>query len=191
MVGLAGGYTLNYVIYQPQIQNLRNDLGTLNAKLENYQNAINDLEAAVSNLNAIVKKSNSTFQSNATSETPPSNESTFYENLEFLSAYATKIGTNFEVDFSLQNTGTATAVLVVLYLNAIPQQGISDLTSIVFNGTTFSKDDLLVLPLYAGDTVNGTLTLIGGVNFIPGMSVELTFETATRNQYQITMVLPQ
>jgi hypothetical protein len=111
--------------------------------------------------------------------------------LEFLSAYATKIGTNFEVDFSLQNTGTATAVLVVLYLNAIPQQGISDLTSIVFNGTTFSKDDLLVLPLYAGDTVNGTLTLIGGVNFIPGMSVELTFETATRNQYQITMVLPQ
>jgi hypothetical protein len=190
MVGLAGGYTLNYVIYQPQIQNLRNDLGTLNAKLENYQNAINDLEAAVSNLNAIVKKSNSTSQSNATSQTPPSNESTFYENLEFLSANATKIGTNFEIDFSLQNTGTSSAVLAELSLDGIPQDGISDLTSIIFNGTTYSKSELLVVYLNPGDAVNGTLTLMGGVNFVSGMSVELTLWTAREN-YPIAVILPQ
>jgi hypothetical protein len=190
---LLGGYILNYVIYQPQIQNLANGLGALNAEVENYGNAINNLNAAISKLNATVSGLNSTTsQSNSTSPKPtptPSNESAIPEDLEFLSANATKIGKNFEVDFSLQNTGVPTATLAELSLNGIPQDAISDLTSITFNGTTYSAGDPLIIPLNAGDTVNGTLTLIGGVDFVSGMSVDLTIWTAVNN-YSVTVVLP-
>jgi len=34
--GLRGGYGLGYVIYQPQIQNLQNDLNNLNDELHRF-----------------------------------------------------------------------------------------------------------------------------------------------------------
>jgi hypothetical protein len=197
LVGLLVGYILNYAIYQPQIQNLINDVGALNAKVENYGNAINNLNAAISKLDATVSGLNSTSQSNSTSETTPSNESTYVEDLTFLSANATKIDTTFGINFSLQNTGTATAALTLLYLNGTPQENIPELTSIVLNGTAFSTQEYLVYTLYPRDTVYGSLTLAASDTFTSGTSVTLTLETGPSlqndlqsNQYGTTVVLP-
>jgi len=38
LAGLGGGYGLGYVIYQPQIQNLQNDLSNLKDRFDNFQN---------------------------------------------------------------------------------------------------------------------------------------------------------
>ena len=65
LIGIFGGYILNYTIYQPQIQSLRNQLDTLNLKLDtisaNYQKTIANLTAVIANLNTAEQQAQDKF----------------------------------------------------------------------------------------------------------------------------------
>jgi len=69
IAGLGGGYGLGYVIYQPQIQNLQEDLNNLNDKLDtinstlrNTQSSVMSLQNELSTLNSEVTSLNSTVE---------------------------------------------------------------------------------------------------------------------------------
>lgn len=72
--GLGGGYGLNYVIYQPQIQNLHDDInalndrfGTINTTLGSTQTSVTSLEDELNMLNSDIANLNSTVESSVTS----------------------------------------------------------------------------------------------------------------------------
>ena len=78
VAGLAGGFILSYVIYQPQIQGLRNDINTLNKAIADnftdYQSALDSLNAAISNFEHAAENTTSPENTNqSTSNTPPPN----------------------------------------------------------------------------------------------------------------------
>jgi len=50
LVGLGGGYGLGYVIYQPQIQNLQNDLTNLNDRLDAINSTLRNMQSSVTSL---------------------------------------------------------------------------------------------------------------------------------------------
>ena len=175
VAGLAGGLILSYVIYQPQIQGLRNDVITLNKAIaDNFT----DYQAALDNLNATIQ---------STSNTPLPN---LVEMVGFQSLTATKNGENFDVSFSLKNTGTAPVGLVLLYLNGTSQQDVPELSSIVINGGIIPKTDILALSLSPGQTATGGLSITGGGSFASGDAVLLAFQSVTNEYYQNTVVLP-
>jgi hypothetical protein len=192
VAGLAGGFTLSYVIYQPQIQGLRNDGITLNKAIaDNFT----DYQAALDNLNATIQSKlntteNAPSQENtnqSTSNTPPLN---LVENVGVQNLAATKNGANSDISFNLKNTGTAPAALDVLSLNGTSQQNVADLNSIVINGITLSKIDILAVILYPGDTASGTISLTIGGAFASGDIVTLAFHSTTNKFYQQSVVLP-
>lgn len=193
VAGLAGGFILNYVIYQPQIQDLKNDVDKLNNALAdnftNYQTSLDNLTAEVSNLNAIIAKQNSTSQQ--TSNQSTSNQTgELVERLDFLSISAVNDGGNFTISFALKNTGTAGVAIDFLYLNFTMQPYVTDLSSIVINGVTYPQTDLLALVLRSGDTANGVISLTGGSTFASGDLVDLAFHSVIGNYYDRTVVLP-
>ena len=201
LIGIFGGYILNYMLYQPQIQSLRNELDTLNLKLDtisaNYQKTIANLTAVIADLSAAAAASTKTNSSTSENQSTGNNETVdLVEQIIFPSAVATKDAAgNFTVDFTLQSTGTALAVLYALYLNGVVASEVPDLTSIVINGTALPKDSALLYSIYPGDTASGTLQLTGGVNFVSGATLEISFVTAMTaysrgNSYTRTVVLP-
>jgi len=48
--GLGGGYGLNYVIYQPQIQNLHNDVNALNDRFDTINMTLGSTQTSVASL---------------------------------------------------------------------------------------------------------------------------------------------
>ena len=164
VAGLAGGLILSYVIYQPQIQGLRNDVDTLNKEIADnftdYQAALDNLNATIqSKLNATENATSQEDTNQSTSNTPLPN---LVESVGFQSLTATKNGENFDVSFSLKNTGTAPVGLVLLYLNGTSQQDVPELSSIVINGVIIPKTDILALGLSPGQTATGGLSITGG-----------------------------
>ena len=191
VAGLAGGFTLSYVVYQPQIQGLRNDVNTLNKAIADnftdFQAALDNLNAKISNLNATENATSQENTNQSTSNTPPLN---LVENVGVQNLAATKNGANFDISFNLKNTGTAPAALDVLNLNGTSQQNVADLNSIVINGITLSKTDILAVILYPGDTASGTISLTIGGAFASGDTVTLAFHSTTDKFYQQSVVLP-
>lgn len=53
--GLGGGYGLGYVIYQPQVQNLQNDLRSITTSVTYLQNSLASLNSKVANLYSTVE----------------------------------------------------------------------------------------------------------------------------------------
>ncbi len=197
LAGLVGGYILNYTIFQPQIQSLRNELDTLNFKLDafstSYQKSIADLTAKIAILNATSNTTNSS--TNGTQQT--NNETiSLVEQIIFSDATATKDGANFNVAFTIQSTGTAPALLESLYLNGVLDTNVPNLNSIVINGTSVTISDFLGLYIYPGDTASGTVSLTGGGNFVSGNTLEIAFVSArtvysqVSSVYSKTLVLP-
>jgi hypothetical protein len=193
LVGLGIGYVINEVVYQPQFRYLRSRVDELKSRIDefaDYEEALDNLTAEISRLNSVIAKLNST-QSQSTPEDNETNTPLPYEMLQFLSVSSAKNDSNFEVSFVITNIGTAYAVLELVFLNGIPQPYVSELSSIVINGTALSPADLLVWPLGTGDSAAGTLTLTGGGAFASGTRVDVSFRTVPRmNYYNGTTVLP-
>ncbi len=108
VAGLAGGFTLSYVIYQPQIQGLRNDVITLNKaiadKFTDYQAALDNLNTTIqSKLNTTENAPSQENTNQSTSNTPPLN---LVKNVGVQNLAATKNGANSDISFNLKNTGT-------------------------------------------------------------------------------------
>src|SRR3989304_4664790 len=107
VAGLAGGFILNYVIYQPQIQALKNDVDKLNNAIADnftsYQASLNNLTAEISNLKAIVE--NTTFQQPSNESTSNDQTDNSIEMLGFQSISAANNSGNFDISFSIKNTG--------------------------------------------------------------------------------------
>jgi hypothetical protein len=193
LVGLGIGYVINEVVYQPQLRYLRSSVDELKSVVDDfadYKAKLDNLTAEISRLNSLIAKLNST-QPQSTPKNNETNSPLPYEMLQLLSVNSAKNDSNFEVSFVITNIGTAYAVLEVVFLNGIPQPYVSELSSIVINGTSLSPADLLIWPLGIGDSANGTLTLTGGGAFASGTQVDVAFRTAPRmNYYNGTTVLP-
>ncbi len=197
LAGFVGGYILNYTIYQPQIQSLRNEIDTLNLQLDtisaNYQQSIANLTAIIANLNATSNKTNSSTTEN---QQTYNETNSMVERIIFSDATATKDGANFNVAFTLQNTGTAPAALETLLLNGVLESKVPNLNSIVINDTSVPIADLLGLYIHPGDTASGTLNLAGGGNLVSGNTLEIafvsmvTFYSRVSNVYSRTVELP-
>jgi hypothetical protein len=193
LIGLAGGFIVSFVVYQPQIQSLRNDLASLEDKIDSNftenEETLSELNEAISNLNSAIEKLNST------SETIPENETkTTFESLEVQEAQATTNGTHFEVNFRIKNSGTESAALILIYLGLDPIQYIPDVTLIVVNGTAFSREVFFTLPIPVGASLEGNITLVEGLdeglNLQSNSSIELKFISAKRYEYSVAVNLP-
>ena len=190
VIGLAGGFLLNFFVYQPQIQSLRNDLASLEneiaSSLAQNEKSLSDMNETISDLRSTIDNLNST------SETGPEDQTvTTLEQLE-VQAQATKNETHFEVNFAIVNSGTANATLTSIYLYQYPIQDVPDIVSLVLNGTTYpSKTFSLKLPV--GSSVNGVMTLVAGseegFNFQSGNALQFLFLSAGYN-YPVIVNLP-
>jgi hypothetical protein len=191
IIGLAGGFLLNFVVYQPQIQSLKNTLSSLENEVasslaENEKN-ISDMNKTVSDLRSTIDNLNGTSEAESENETI-----TTLEQLG-VQAQATSNGTDFEVAFGIVNSGTADATLTSIYLYQFPIKDVPDIVSLVLNGTTYpSKTFTLSLPV--GSSVGGTMLLVAGseegVNFQSGNVLQFLFLTANGYNYPVIVNLP-
>jgi len=192
LIGLLVGYALNYVIYQPQLQDLQNSLEELNTKVDEYAEynatTLNDLRNEISRLNAIIEELNSTTLDSEDNETEVPLP---YERLQFQSLTAIKDGSNFELNFNLTNTGTAVAVLEALFLNDIIHASVYELSSFIINGTNLPTTDLFSpIVLLPGNTASGVLTLAESDTYTSGTTVYVSFRTNTLKNYGESVTLP-
>jgi hypothetical protein len=191
IIGLAGGFLLNFAVFQPQIQSLRNDLSSLENKIAS---SLAENEKSLSDMNKTISDLRSTIDNlNSTSETGSENETvTTFEQLE-VQAQATKNETHFEVNFGIVNSGTANATLASIYLYQYPIQDVPDIVSLVLNGTTYPSKTF-ILPLPVGSSVGGVMTLVAGseegVNFQSGNVLQFLFISAKGYNYPVTLNLP-
>lgn len=58
LVGLGGGYGLGYVIYQPQLQTIQNEMSGLHDELDNAEDRIRDLNSTLNGLQSSVSALN-------------------------------------------------------------------------------------------------------------------------------------
>lgn len=155
LVGLGLGYGLGYVIYQPQILSLK-------SKLDEGQ-------AQITNLNS-------------TLQTILDNQSvvTHFEKLQFISAYADGVLTNYTITMMLRNTGTATATLdtTTVFLNGVPI------------GSAGATANFVPTQLVPGASTTLAIIALTGAQYTSGMSVEVMIQTASGSQYPKVVVLP-
>jgi hypothetical protein len=195
IIGTAGGFIISYLVYQPQIQSLRSDIGALEkqfASLSGQNEAtLTDLEETISELNSLIEELNST-----TPMEPEENQTQTFELIQIQQAQATGNGTHFDISFSLKNSGTADTSIILIYLNQYPIPYLTEgiVTSIVVNGTSYPTEEYFSFPIAVGDSAEGTITILEGVfdvlNFQSGATVELKFTSALRNDYSAMVLLP-
>jgi len=111
---------------------------------------------------------------------------TKYEKVEFVSAYATGTqATGYTITMSLKNTGTATATF--------------DTTTVFYNGKPASAylvtdqpvASFTPLTLNPGQaTTAASITMNSGTDWTSGMTVEVTIQTTSGDQYPKAIVLP-
>ena len=186
IIGLAGGFIINFFVYQPQIQSLKKEIAALEDELSSQfaenEKILSDLNNTISNLKAAIAKLN------ATSETSE-NETETYENL-MVQAQATSNGTHFEINFGIINSGTANATLTSIYLYQFPIYTIPDVTSLVVNGMVF-PDKTFTLFLPVGASVGGTMTIIeSDEGFHSGTYLEFRVMSAKGYSYTTAVYLP-
>jgi hypothetical protein len=188
LVGFFGGYALNYVIFQPQIQGLQNSLDELNETVNDYNATIEDLRSDISSLNATIKELDGTASGSEDNQTEVP---VFYESLQFQNLTAVKENSNFELNFTLKNTGNATAALEALFLNSTMHAAVDELSSFAINGTDLPTTDLFEpLILLPGDTASGVLTLAESGTYTSGTVVVLSFRTISLKIYSEGVSLP-
>jgi hypothetical protein len=106
---------------------------------------------------------------------------TRFEKLTFTSAYVTGAPTNYQINFALKNTGTATATVdpATIFLNGQPLSSYNTAVASIAAAT----------PIVPGGTLSGNIA-ITAPNFVSGMNVNLMVQTAAGNQYPEVVVLP-
>jgi FlaG/FlaF family flagellin (archaellin) len=117
---------------------------------------------------------------------------TRFEKLQFTSAYVTVRSDNkyYVINMALKNTGTASATLdnATMFLNGQPLSSYAT-TAYTHSGATPSFSKYSLAP---GVTSNGNITLDTrtDTNWVSGMTVQVTIQTAAGNQYPQVVVLP-
>ena len=193
IVGLAAGFILSFIVYQPQIIRLRNDLSSLEDEITSHfaenQESLSNLGEAISDIDSALKELNSTFET-----TQEDGEETKFESLEIQEAQATSNETHFEINFLIKNSGTTSAALILLFLDQYPIQYLPDVTLLVLNNSTISHTDFFTWPIAVGASVEGNLTLIKGLveglNLQSDTTVQLKFTSAQRYEYFTSVYLP-
>lgn len=95
LAGLGGGYGLGYVIYQPQVQNLQNDLGNLSDRFNLLNSTLRDTESSVISLQNGLSSTNSQIISlNSTVEEI---ESRTWHEVSSLEGSSDAIGGSFQI----------------------------------------------------------------------------------------------
>jgi hypothetical protein len=210
LAGLIGGYSLSYVVYDLQTQNLKRDLDRLNDKLDAINstllNTLNDLQSEVSNLTSQVTNLDSTIEDrfydvntaiwninslvvriDSTLLTILDKLFPTSENLKFTSAYAVArtnaTGTYFDIKMKLNNTGSSTLTISEIFVNGWPWSDLANKTSQNLIGVTLD-------PGAAKD--NGLIILKSGTTSIwkSGMAVEVMIGTAGGKEYPHVVILP-
>ena len=191
--GLLIGVALNYVIYQPQLQNLQNSLNDLNVKVDEYaeyNSTLNELRSEISGLNAAIGELNVTTTSNSTADNETATPLP-YERLQFMNLNAAKDDSTFTLYFNVTSTGTAPAVLESVYLNDNIFFSVAELTVFAINGTSLpNTEPLNPIILLQGDTASIMLTLTESDNFKTGTVVLVSVRTIVQNPYGATVTLP-
>lgn len=106
---------------------------------------------------------------------------TRFEKLSYTSAYVTGAPGAYKINFSLKNTGTATATVdpSTIFLNGQP---LSSYNTAVASFSTAT-------PISPGATLNGYIGITDS-SFVSGMTVNLVVQSAAGNQYPQVVVLP-
>lgn len=211
LAGFGGGFISSYLVFQQQIADLRTEMkelqeqlsdlrttyySNINSLLEAQNELISELREQVTNLELL--RSNISILLETRNELNKlesilsnivlmlqqllSREYTGIEKLEYTAAYAVPQSGGWMITIMMKNTGSSDAIIQMILLN-----GKLDGSARV-NGTSLSST-YLGIPVKVGQTVSLIITLPVGT-YAPGMSIEITIQTAVGNQYPKTIVLP-
>jgi len=192
IIGFAGGFILSYVVYQPQIHALTDDVSALEEENQALETENDELLSDL--LDALSKINPSNNNSNSSGTEQPNGTDTDHELLEITDVQVTTNGTHFEVDFTLENSGTINSAIIAMSINEEPIQNLLDVTALVFNGTTVSAGDSFSFPIPIGAYADFTMILQKGVttglNLQSGDSVALLLTSSQLNEYPMSFNLP-
>ena len=120
---------------------------------------------------------------------------TRYEKLEIVAMYATSTTNRWDVTAKVRNTGSATATINMILINGRPIdafQGVN--VSVKVGDQPLQKVERVEETLNPGDEKEFVISIprgpSGGINFVSGMSIEITFHTAAGSDYPKVVVLP-
>jgi flagellin-like protein len=118
---------------------------------------------------------------------------TRYEKIEIMSMYATKSGNQWIITARLRNTGGAAATINMVLINGRPYSDYkfnnNNVVTVEVDSSSF--DENTGVTLNPGDSKTFTITILTSGNlFVSGMSVEVTFHTASGSDYPKVVVLP-
>ena len=94
------------------------------------------------------------------------------ENLQITYAYATVVQGEWKIELKVENKGTSTVIIDMIFVNDIPYTGVN-----------------LPIPLEAGKNTTITITLQQG-QFNSGQQVEIKLHTTSGKEYPKMVTLP-
>jgi len=118
---------------------------------------------------------------------------TRYEKIEIMSMYATKSTGQWTITAKLRNTGGAAATINMVLINGRPYSDYkfnnNNVVTVEVDSSQF--DENTGVTLNPGDSQTFTIKISTSGNlFVPGMSVEVTFHTASGSDYPKVVILP-
>jgi len=175
VIGLAAGYTLNYMISQPQIQRLEDEQTNLN-------NQIASLTGIIANTHSTSTPTATPTPNPNTSSTPAPTSNPSGEGTLVIDSANASVGSdgNFAINFRATNNGPGNVNITGVYLQG--QQNLPGVTAIILNGVQYTPYSEVNLQLSPGAYVDGSITITSMANGgqIPdGVSLTLDLRTAS------------
>jgi len=192
IIGFAGGFILSYVVYQPQIQTLTNQVVSLEEDVDDLEDENDELLADLIDALSKLNPSNNNTNNNSDGTTPNGTED--HELLTVEADSVTTDGTHFVVKFTIRNSGEVNSAVIAMYLNEITIQNLLDVTELVFNGTSVGADDPFSFPIPIGGHAQFIMTIKEGVttglNLQSGDNLVIVAKSSQLYDYPITIPMP-
>ena len=176
-----------------EIRDYRKELKNFNEKLEGksfiIQERLNELTLLISNINNALIDINAKFNRLLLIKQG-------LEKIEFKSAYATKNKQDnvfvFEINIEFYNTGTADAVLDMIFLNGKPYYLYAENDSVIicYAPSGIKVTNLNDIIVKSGYSFKLLLYLTVGDTWKSGMTVEIRLQTISGKQYPKSIILP-
>jgi hypothetical protein len=172
IVGIAVGFGIAYIIYDPQLSNLQNEIRTLQGNVTTLQAKLADAESKINAMSG-------------------GQTHTGIEKLEIKTVYATLISGAYTVKIDFVNTGDGATGIELISLNGIPTTASGWSSAITLGG-----DIVIGSSCPTGVTRTGTVSFPEGITdpsgnaLGTGVMLNISINTIGGKVYYASVILP-